>query len=162
MSGVLLNICFVAVAVSLVRMLIPDNRYQKQMSFLVACFFTASVVFYVTGADADLSGLAAEMKEAGRYVDFSEEVSRERASEIGKEISDSVRQVLEDEGISPEKIYVNVNISGLYSISISEIKLVLPRSSYGAYPDYEAYRDAAVRITAREVGAKITVTVEEN
>jgi len=150
MREILLNICLVAVATALFRMLVPENSFRKQIGFLTACFFITAVISLVSGREAvfgDVSGV--DFGTESKFIDFSEQTTKQRKQAIGEELSGRVREVLNRNGIEPSKIYVIVNISGLYSISINEIKLVLP-------PESDFIKASA--IVEKEVGEGIKVT----
>ncbi|MDR2531809.1 MAG: hypothetical protein LBC82_03095 [Oscillospiraceae bacterium] len=152
MREMILNICFVAAAAALFKMLVPENSFKKQIGFLTACFFITAVISLVSGANLnfdEISGI--DLGDTSGFIDFSEQTTSARKRAIGEEMSGRVRDVLEQSGIYPSKIYVIVNISGLYSISINEIKLVLP-------PD--ANFTEASALVEKEVGTGIKVTIE--
>jgi len=149
MREILLNICLVAIACALFKMLVPENGFKKQIGFLVSCFFITAVISFVTGGSFDFEGVSFD--GGGNFTDFSEEVTTERKRAIAEELSGRVREMLAEQEIFPSKIYVIVNISGMYSISINEIKLVLP-------PSADFTRASA--LVEEEVGAGIKVTFE--
>jgi hypothetical protein len=152
MRVIILNICFIAVATALFRMLVPENSFKKQISFLISCFFITAVISLITNSDLDFDEFTGiEFGTESNYIDFTEQTTSARKRAIGEEVAARVRTVLEAEEIYPSKIYVIVNISGLYSISINEIVLVL-------LPDADFH--AASVITEREVGRDIKVTIE--
>ena len=71
-------------------------------------------------------------------------------------MSDKLYALLNENGIYPVEIHVIVNISGLYSIDITQVKLV-----FGA--GQQAAAEAAAELLARELteDIKVTVTVKE-
>jgi phenylpyruvate tautomerase PptA (4-oxalocrotonate tautomerase family) len=149
MREILLNISLVAIAAALFRMLVPENSFKKQISFLVACFFIMSVVSLVSGVEINLSEIeGVEFAPETKFIDFSEQTTAQRKRAIGEELSERVRDILNENGFYPSKIYVIVNISGLYSISINEIRLVLP-------PDSDFVKASA--LVEKEVGKGISV-----
>ncbi|MCL2638522.1 MAG: stage III sporulation protein AF [Oscillospiraceae bacterium] len=152
MRAILLNICFVAAATALFRMLVPENSFKKQISFLISCFFITALISLVSGVNINFDEFkSVEFGTAAEFTDFSEQTTAARKRAIAEELSARVREVLEREEIYPSKIYVIVNISGLYSISINEIMLVLP-------PDADFARASA--LTEQTVGRDIKVTIE--
>jgi hypothetical protein len=154
MRVILLNICFIAAGSALFRMLVPENSFKKQISFLISCFFITAVVSLVRGVNIDFDSFdGVEFGEQASYIDFTEQTTSARKRAIAEEMSLRVRGVLEAEEIYPSKIYVIVNISGLYSISINEILLVLPG---------DADFSRALALTQRAVGRDIKVTAEED
>lgn len=124
MKQIALCICLVAVATTLYKMLVPEGSLSKQINFLITCFFLAGILQNITGSDM-FEDLRGAMVTNGTYIDFSAQISAEQKEKIAAEVSGKVREALAAHDIFPEKIYVVVNISGLYSISINEIELVL-------------------------------------
>jgi hypothetical protein len=154
MRTILLNICFIATATALFRMLIPENSFKKQIGFLISCFFITAVISLVRGVDINFDGFdGVEFGADSSFIDFSEQTTSARKRAIAEELSGRVREVLAASEIYPSKIYVIVNISGLYSISINEIRLVLP-------PDADFY--LAASIVEEIVGKDIKVITEED
>jgi len=153
MKEILLNICLVAVGTALFKMLIPENSMKKQIGFLISCFFITALISFIKGGEWDVKGIDFDGGNTGYtdYVDFSQQVNADRKREIAAEMSARIRETLELKEIYPFKIYVIVNISGLYSISISEIKLVLP-------PDGDFAEASA--LVEKEVGPGIKVSIE--
>jgi len=148
---ILLNICLIAAATALFRMLVPENSFRKQIGFLISCFFITAVASMITNADLNFDGVSGvEFGREHEIIDFSEQTTSERKRAIAEELSGRVRELLEQNEIYPSKIYVIVNISGLYSISINEIKLVLP-------PDADF--GLAATLVEKEVGREIKVTI---
>ncbi len=150
MRAALLNICLVAVGVGILKMLIPVNSFDKQINFLISCFFIASIIFSFSNEHIDFKSMAGEINSKP-YVDFTASLTNDRKNAIATELSERVREVLVNNQISPKKIYVIVNISGLHSISINEIKLVLSE-----YDDFQRASD----IVTEEVGSDIKVSIE--
>ncbi|MCL2108458.1 MAG: stage III sporulation protein AF [Oscillospiraceae bacterium] len=152
---IILNICLVAVATALFRMLVPENNFKKQIGFLISCFFITAVVAFITGATPDLANLPDEFAVvfdgAERISDFTTQTTAQRKRAIGEEVAARVRGVLEENEIYPSEIRVVVNISGSYSISINEIRLVLP-------PGSDMLRASA--LVEGEVGDGIKVTID--
>ena len=164
MREILLNICMTAIALCLFKMLIPDNSMKKQADFLISCFFLASMLFFFTSGRMDFAKGADFSQETIPYINFDEEYAKAQRNAIGNEMRLKIMNVLADEGIYPEEIYVIVNISGKQSISINEIRLVFLKQTDSeefeeSEEEIEILREA-VRITRKEVGRDITVTGE--
>ncbi|MBP5603979.1 MAG: hypothetical protein J6X60_00315 [Ruminiclostridium sp.] len=76
------------------------------------------------------------------------------AEETAKRLKERISDKLAEEKISPEKIYIDINIPDGRSISINEIKLVFGQN------DYEIKSERAIVLTKQLVGTKIKVTAE--
>jgi len=160
MRQVLLNICFVAVALSLFKMLVPENSMKKQTDFLTACFFTASVLFMFTAGRvnlADALDLNSEIiPKTTNFADYGLKYAEAQKKAIGAEIREKVGALLSADGIYPDEIYTVVNISGKYGISINEIRLVFRDRGEETF-EIMSRATAAVQ---REVGESILVSGE--
>ena len=113
-----------AIASALFRMLIPENRFAKQISLLTAGLFILAGVNALRGTDFDLGAVQYSYEDSADYIGFSGDVNRELQKKICSEMSDKVYALLNEQGICPEEVHIAVNISGLYSISITQVELV--------------------------------------
>jgi len=159
MRQTLLNICLTAIALSLFKMLVPENSLKKQTDFLIACFFTASLLFLFTSGGINLAGAIDLSANAASYADLSERYAEAQKHAIGVQMRERIGALLAKEGVYPDEIYTIVNISGKYSISISEIRLVF--RDKGEYPEsvMETLKKG-VALTQKEVGDSILVSGE--
>ena len=153
MREMILSVSMTAIAAGLFRMLIPDNCFKKQIAFLAACFFALSAVNVFGGAGLDVSVLSEALRQEGVYMDFTEEAYRITQTEIAENLSANLKKTLAQEEIYPENIFVIIDISGSFSISIIEIRLVF--SSEHA----DSISAAEKRVT-EEVGDGIKVVSE--
>ncbi|MDR0821340.1 MAG: hypothetical protein LBN40_02595 [Oscillospiraceae bacterium] len=152
MKEALLNLCIVAMLGGLFRMLVPDGTFKKQASFLSASFFLVSVMYFIGAGKFDIAELTASLKNGGEYVDFTEEITEERKRAIAAEVSGRLRGEFASNGLEVKKIYVVVNITGLYGISVSEVRLVCERAEDSA---------ELLRIAKAELGPTVKVVVED-
>lgn len=120
----LTTICLAAIAAAIFRMLVPESRYAKQISLLIACIFVLVTINAVTGmelsTDTDSFNIAGDTD----YIGFSGDVNRSLQKKICTDMKEKITDILDEKDIYPEQIHINVNISGLYSISITQVKLV--------------------------------------
>lgn len=175
----LLNICIIAVALCLFKMIIPENFAKKQVDFLVSCFFLASIAFLLTGAGINFDYDTAFSFKETAYADFDESYTKAREQALQKELSYTLKTILEKERIFPEEILISVNISDKYSISINEIRLVFVAeelmatntdvseiaevgdiSEVAETPEQLETLKQAIHIVQKEVGGNILVTGE--
>ncbi len=153
MNDILLNISAAAIITAVFKMLVPDERHGKQINLLISCFFIVSVI-NIFKSNSDLIKLNDLFQIDTSYADYSVIVEKQTADETANALRARLYAELEKENISPEKIYIDINISESGSISISKIRLVFPDIS-----TQEAER--AVDITGECVGYEITVELEE-
>jgi len=157
MRQAILNICLVAIALSLFKTLIPETSMKKQTDFLVACFFTASLLFLFTKGGINLAANIDFSAEETAYADFGERYAETQKRAIGVQIKERIGGVLAAEGIYPDEIYTVVNISNKYSISINEIRLVFRTGSDETVMETVK---KAVAVAQKEVGDSILVSGE--
>ena len=124
----LTTICVSAIAAALFRILVPENKYSKQISLLIAGVFLLSGITALSGAEINLDISSYETAAEEQINDFSSEVNDRLKNEICGKMENKVRNLLSESEIYPEQIHVIVNISGLYGIEITEIKIVLENS----------------------------------
>lgn len=153
MQEMVLSVSLVAIAAGLFRMLIPDSTFKKQIAFLVACFFAVSAINIFKNGSVDVSALSEAMRQEGVYTDFSAQEYELTQTEIAQRLSDGLKEKLAKEEIYPENIFVIVDISGSFSISIIEIRLVFSAEQAELAP-------IAEKKVTEEVGDEIKVVSE--
>ena len=153
MKEVLFSICVTAMLTAVYKALVPADRFGAQIKLLVACFFTVSVINAMCGVVPfwDISEITDTDTSYNDYsVRFRELTADETAGNLRKAISEK----LGEHGITPEKIYIDVDISDNGSISISEIKLVFVQKEYGLYAE------KAIVLARSVVGTKTKISAE--
>lgn len=149
----LTTVCIAAIAAALFRMLVPENKAEKQIAFLVVGVFLLTCVSALTGTELDLNADAYEIGANADYIGFSGEVNKSLQKKICKDMSDKLYKLMNENGIYPEEIHVIVNISGLYSIDITQVKLVLGGEQRGAAA-------AAAELLAEELDEDVEAVIE--
>lgn len=149
----LLTICMAAIASALFRILVPENKFTKQISLLIACVFVLAGINAVSGAELSFDTGSLEITAGGEYEEFSGDVNKSLQKKICGDLSDRLYALLNENGIYPKQIHVNVNISGLYSISITQVKLVLPK-------EQRDEAEKAFRLASEELSEDIELKVE--
>ena len=154
MRQMLFSICAAAVITTLYKALIPTERFSAQIKLLISCFFAVTVINAVSGLNAawDFSDI---LSADTSYNDYTVQVFGFAEEKTADALRAVIYEKLGEEGIVPEKIYIDVNISDNGSISISDIKLV-----FGSVSDYAAYAERAVALTKRLAGTGTGVTAE--
>lgn len=152
MKEMVISVCIVSIATAIFRMLVPESSFKKQISFLVACFFAVSLLSIFTKGDFEVDfDVENSIENSSEFLDISKKVNDKAYQTIGKKLSDEVRELLSQNGIIAKQILINVNIPNLYSISISEVRLVFNNADSD-----EATK--AVEIVQKAVGDEIKVT----
>ena len=153
MNDMLFNISMTAILTGIIKALVPDGKYEKQMRLLISVFFlVACVIFF--GKGFDLSFVDEIGNISTGYRDYSVQVDELTVQETAKILKGNIKEVLAKEGIYPEKIYIDTNISDNDSISIIEVKLIFRKIA-------EIDGGKAVKLTKSLVGYNTDVTLEE-
>lgn len=145
------TVCMAAIASALFRLLVPENRFAKQISLLVAALFLLAGINAVKSADFSFDKTQYSYEADADYIGFSGDINRELQKKICSEMSDKLYSMLNSAGIYPDEIHVIVNISGLYSISITQVKLVFSEAQRSA-------AKAAEELLSQELPPDIKVT----
>ncbi|MBP5604604.1 MAG: hypothetical protein J6X60_03555 [Ruminiclostridium sp.] len=153
MNTILFSICAAALIAAIYKAVAPSDKFGDQIKMLTACFFTVTVIGAVTGtaAEWDISDI---ISFDAAYNDYSRDTERLMAEETAKRLRERISEKLAGEKISPEKIYIDINIPDGRSISINEIKLVFRQG------DYDSKSERAVVLVKQLVGTRIKVTAE--
>ena len=142
-----------ALATALFRMLIPENKFSKQVSILIAAVFILTGITAVSGAelDYDYDSFSIQTEELGGQI--SSEVNEELRRKICADMSDRIFLLLNSREIYPEEIHIAVNISGLYSINITQVELVFKSGE-------QAAANAAAELLKAELSPEIKITTD--
>ncbi len=153
MKEVLVSICVTAIMTAVYRALSPTDKFGAQIKLVISCFFAVTVISAVSGIIPfwDISDI---LNADTSYNDYSVQLGKLTAEETANSLRRTLTEELAKEGITPEKIYIDVNISDKGSISISEITLVFEQA------EYELLAQRAVVLAQRLVGTKTKVTAE--
>ncbi len=147
------TVCIAAIIIAIFRIIIPENKFKKQIAFLVAGVFLVTGISAAAGAEFDFSAENTELLEGESFVRFSGEVNEDLLKKICDEMSEKIYEILKKHEIYPKEVHIIVNISGLYSISIRQVKLV-----FGA--EERAAAEAAAELLSRELtGIEITTVL---
>lgn len=149
-----LTVCVATISISLFKILVPENKFKKQLSFLAAGIFILTGISAATGATFDFSLDEQDFFQSEKYVQISQSVSETLRKKICDEMSDKVRMMLNESGIFPEEIHIIVNISDLYSINITQIKLVFKE-------DDNMAMEKAVSLLEKELDGNIKISAEQ-
>lgn len=145
------TVCLAAICMAVFRLLIPENKFQKQISLLIMCVFLLTSISAFGNIEINLDEDAFELGVNTDYITFSEQVNENIREKVCADMEAKVRDLLNKREIYPDEIHVIVNISGLYSIDITQVKLVFSAEDRVA-------AEAAAEILAEELPAEITIT----
>jgi len=147
------TVCIAAICTALFRMLVPENKYAKQISLLIAAVFLLTGITAVTGTEIDIGEQTYDIAENENYAGMTANVNENLQRKICGDMSDKLYKLLGEHEIYPEEIHVIVNISGLYSINITQVKLVFGEGEHAA-------AKAAAELLSRELSEDIKITAE--
>ena len=149
----LTTLCIAALSCALFRMLVPENKFSKQISLLIAAVFLLTGITALANADfsVDTEQYRAQFEQYG--AEISSGVNEELRQRVCREMSDKIYALLNERGIYPEEIHIVVNISGLYSIDITQVELVFADGE-------QAAANEAAGLLAGELSPKIEITTE--
>lgn len=153
MKETVLGIAFVAIATGVFKLLSPENSFKKQLAFLTSAFFLLSCVSLFRDNGFDFSEIADSFRGEGAYVDFSVEAYRMTQREIASNIRKNIEAVFSENEIFCDEIYVIIDISSSYSISIKQVRLAFTADNADS-------AEAAESLVKKEVGDEIEVIIE--
>lgn len=149
----LTTLCMAALGTALFRMLVPENKLSKQLAILIGAVFILTGISALGGADFELDTDALSIQTEELNARALTSVNDELEKQICAEMSDKIFAILEPREISPQEIRVGVNISGLYSINITQVELVFKNGE-------QAAAKAAAELLRGELPPEITIKTE--
>ncbi|MGN1340772.1 MAG: hypothetical protein ACI4WS_10805 [Oscillospiraceae bacterium] len=148
------TVCMAAIASALFRLLVPENRFAKQISLLITGLFLLAGINAVKGADLSFDKTQYSYEDNADYIGFSGDINRDLQKKICSDMSDKLFSLLNSNEIYPGEIHVIVNISGLYSISITQVELVFEESRR---PEAAAAEELLSRELPPEIKVKVII-----
>lgn len=151
----LATVCVAAIVMAIFRVIVPENKFKKQISFLIAGVFLLTGISAVSGMEFDFSLENDALLESEKYVQFSGDVNENLRKKICDDMSDKIYKLLNEREIYPKEVHIIVNISGLYSISIRQVRLVFDAGE-------EVAATAAAELLSLELtGIEITTVLSD-
>lgn len=126
------TVCMAAICAALYKLLVPENKFGKQISLLVVCVFLLTGITAVSSAEISFDTDESSIEENEDFIRFSENINSSLKKKICDEMSEKAEKLLNERGFSPKQIRIIVNISGLYGIEITQIQLVFPKGDESA------------------------------
>lgn len=153
MTKILLDVSVAAIITAILKIMVPGDKYRDQIKLLISCFFIVTTINSLTN-NINIVEINNIFETKSSYNDYSKILEEQTADETANVLRKKLITELEKENIKPEKIYIDVNISEKYGISISKIKLVFEDTNTFA-------AERAVDITEKYTGNEIIVELEE-
>lgn len=153
MRDILFQICAAAMITAVIKAILPSDKCTRQIKLLISCYFIVVVISGFRSASFPWDFFS-ELTDQTEYNDYTVSFDRQTAEETARLLHERLSENLNENGIYPKKIYIDVNITGTSGISISEIRLVLNNQS-------EEIAERAVKLVQGYVGTQTKVTIEE-
>lgn len=118
------TVCLAAVCTALFRLLIPENKFTKQMSLIITGVFLFTGISSVIGLKLNVETAAAEESFSGNYERVQENFNEVTRKAVCSGLRDRLEKMLNERKIFPEEIHIAVNIFGTYSIKFTQVELV--------------------------------------
>ncbi len=142
-----LSACFLGIIFSVSEGINPSEKLSKQLRVIFSLILIMVTVPKFINSDLDLSELDPTGEKLKDYTEITQMLIDDR---INENICDSLRSILNENGIEPVKISVVINNSSDGSISITEAQIELVS---------EKDRAAAQRIVSQAVGEGADVKI---
>lgn len=157
-KSIIITICMTAAALGLLRLILPDFRYNRQISFLCSCIFAVIIVNSTGGEKFDIREIISNIDTACN-VTISADSYRERLNASVLDISESaaereISEYLSENGFTVQNTEVTAHIDDNLCISISDIKLVFGE----AYDSEDLF--SANRLLQQKFGRTVSITAK--
>lgn len=113
-----ITLCFTAVAVSIITVMIPQKRTRRIMSYVIGLFFIST---FITSAAAHLNDIDFSLPDSEEIViptysetDYQDTVAQMTADNL----AESLDELLENEGVKADDIQLALKISDEGRISV--------------------------------------------
>ena len=126
------TICIAAICAGLFKLLVPENKFEKQITLLIVCVFLLTGITAVSNAEIDIDNGRSDIETDENYIRISENISDSLRNKICDDLSEKAEKLLNEKGYFPEQIRIIVNISGLYGIEITQVQLVFGEEEQNA------------------------------
>ncbi len=150
---VITTVCLAGIGTAVYKMLVPSGTFEKQLKLLISLFLILGVISPFVSGDINLSIPTSEnIVETSEYITLQNSILENMAVNAQDNLSRELGRILSQEGIETTEILAKINISPTYSISIIEVKLLLPNMGF---------EGVAREIVEREVGEDIAILIEK-
>lgn len=148
---IVLTACLLAVGISILEMLYPEGKFQKQVKLLFSMVFIISLAGPLVSGNFEFPEF--DLSSSVEYSDLQTRSDEEFISLTEKNIAETLKAKLNSQKLSVKEISVKINISDSRSISISEVKIICPENSN---------QEMISRTVTEEVGADTLVSITED
>lgn len=149
------SVCVALVVTGILSVLIPGKTMEKTVQMAVGLFFLCSIVFPIAQGDwkalLDWEAPEAVEEPAG----LSQTVDERVLALTGQNLEEQVGLLLQQQGIETRQVDVGVHIGEDNSITITEIRIILPGSGILNAP-------AAEELVEEQLGIRPEVDWEGN
>lgn len=121
---IVLIACLLAIAISILDMLYPSKKFDKQVHLIFSIIFLLGITAPIASGKIQLSMPEVnDFQESTTYTDMQKNVNVQYKETIEKNISKALNEKLSKNQINIKEISTKVNIADNNSISISEVNI---------------------------------------
>lgn len=118
LKAVSLTLCYTCVAVSLITVLIPQKRTRRIMSFVIGLFFISTFITAVSAQVGEIDFDTPDVSEIP-IPTYSEQDRQDTVAQMTADnLTQSLKELLHNEGIDPKDIQLTLKISDEGRISV--------------------------------------------
>lgn len=122
LKKVILSSCFLSVVISLADSIKPGERFARQLKLIFSLIFISGFVTSAANGNFNFDlPVAADVGELENYNDMSDAADKAMMYSAEQSVIDEIKRILTAQGISFEKITVNINMDENGGIIINEI-----------------------------------------
>lgn len=124
--SIAVSVCVAMAATGILSMLMPGKSMEKTVKIAVGLFFLSSIILPLTTGDfsLELDWLLEDQQTIDNQLDQTVQQHMEALTTYNLE--QTVRELLEKNEISVQKVEVSINIEQTSSITITRLDIVLP------------------------------------
>lgn len=122
-------LCFAALSVAIVQMIMPSGPTEKTMKFVIGAFFISCIISPLL-TQSDIGALKAEFMQISGEISttrLQQEVDNQLEAQIEDRLKLLIRQSISQTGVKVDKIVIYMDRTEDNSISINTIDIVLDK-----------------------------------
>ena len=145
--------CFLAIALSILDMLYPNKKFEKQVHLIFSLVFIIGIITpFLTGGIAFAIPDIERMETSQTYSTIQNTVQNEYKSEIEANVNRSLFALLQKNQTNAKEISTKINIADDNSISIIEVEVMSDDSG----------EDQKIRTLIQgEIGQEVNVVIKQ-
>ena len=150
---IVLIACLLAIAISILDMLYPSEKFNKQVHLIFSLIFLLGITAPIISGKIQLDiPKVDDFKESTTYTDMQDNVNAQYKTTVEQNINKALTEKLSKNQINIKEISTKVNIADNNSISISEVEIAC-----NSLVDNEKI----LNLIKSEVGQEVNVVVKQ-